>query len=634
MKTKMKTKILLLLVFIAGYGFSQTSQLVNHDYPYTALAYYNSSGGHYSVSWNNFPDFNLPDKYILGWMNGFSYGDWEAPLHKGFTHTNSYNNQLNYQYNNLGYPYDSWQSPRNIRLKDYGHVNADCYVGWVSTQTGPYNDLINRYQYKYIEGGNLAWNPSTSNCDPTPPLPYNYPSQTNLSASFVDSSGTIVPNFGVIALDFEAVQNLEYYYGRCGLDGYLACVQNPSCSNPYYQSIHPYPSEERIGMPSSFQFLPFQDFKKEWFKAKIAEYYAPFDAYHRISQPNKALIGNYSTNMVNPCLLDDTSVTWAQVISNPDFINYMFRDTATFTTLGNHLYNAMDYIGYNSYTGGGNYTDWTYGSGTWLQSLLFDIEFTKAWDPNKTLINWYWMKTDYYNQASQNYWAFKSPEYCEAHPIFALIAGSDGFMIWDGENGNTNQHHYEYLIKGMHRMSHFNHFLEDSSAIRVMGMDPIQIGKLDNDSLTAINLGVWRGIVSGDSILVAAMNPYAPNSTYTTDVVVNYSGWSDTITLVGREVFLGSARWNANTTQIKKVDNDLDFNIFPNPATDELNIKIQNEKGNNKLVIEIYSATGEKISQTIFQQQSINVSALAKGFYMIKLKSNGVVVGVKTFIKE
>lgn len=630
----MKTKILFIICGICRIGFSQTSQLVNYDYAYNALAYYNSTGGHYSVSWNNFPDFILPSKYTLGWMNGFSYGDWESPLKKGFTHTNSYNNQLNYQYNNLSYPYDSWQSAKNIRLKDYGHVNADCYVGWVSKQTGPYNDLINRYQYKYIAGGNLNWNSTTGNCDPTPSQPYSYPSQTNLSASFVDSSGSILNNFGFIAIDFESVFNLEYYYGQCGLDGYLACVQDPNCSNPYYNSIHPYPSEERIGMPVAYQSIPFSDFKKEWFKAKIAEYYAPFDAYHRINQPNKAPIGNYSTNMINPCLLNSPGVNWAQVTTDPNFINYMYRDTSTFTTLGNHLYNAMDYIGYNSYTGGGNYLDWTYGSGSWLRSLLFDIEFTKAWDPNKKIINWLWLKTDYYSEAQQNYWAFKSPEYCEAQPIFTLIAGSDGFMLWDGENGNTNQHHYEYFIKGMHRLSNFNHFLNDPSAIRVMGMDAILLDSLDNDSLTAINLGIWRGIVSGDSILVAAMNPYAPNSNYSTDVIINYLSWSDTITLTGRQTFLGTARWNENTTRILENKKEVEFTLYPNPVTDELNLSIENFNTTNNIQIEIIDAAGKLIKEIDYNKQNIDVSDLTKGFYTINIKSKGISLGIKTFIKN
>jgi hypothetical protein len=48
---------------------------------------------------------------------------------------------------------------------------------------------------------------------------------------------------------------------------------------------------------------------------------------------------------------------------------------------------------------------------------------------------------------------------------------------------------------------------------------------------------VWRGIVKGQNILIAAQNPYAADNA-TTSITVSYQNWARNITLKGKEVFL------------------------------------------------------------------------------------------------
>jgi hypothetical protein len=48
---------------------------------------------------------------------------------------------------------------------------------------------------------------------------------------------------------------------------------------------------------------------------------------------------------------------------------------------------------------------------------------------------------------------------------------------------------------------------------------------------------IWRGVLKGSEILIAAINEFS-NDNETTDLEVNYGGWSQKIQLKGKETFL------------------------------------------------------------------------------------------------
>jgi len=551
----------LVLSFLSGMVHqvnAQTSNLVNYDYPYTTNAYNTTHLN--SISWNNFPEFHLPSKYHLVWFPGFSWSglDWTAPLKRGFTHTQTWVNELGYTHQIGLSPIDSWQSPRKKRYLEMQTVAFTFNSGFEGyTNQAAHDEAVQRYKYVIMEGGDLSYNPNRNPPIPsTPPLPYSFQNQQNLRAWFVDSAGTLIKNMDMVGIDFELVYNLERAYSNVdantgllvasGINSFLACVQNPNCNSN--ESIPGFTaSAERNGMPVSYQSLPFADFKKQWYKAKIKSYYAVLEAFNQIPVVDKPLIGNYSTNLEEPDKFGDTTYTWQQAISDVSFTNMMYRDTTNFTQFGNHLLDGYDHIGVNSYTDGGWSGSYSQNSGRWLKFILKDIEFAKAWAPNKPVVPWYWMKDDRYNSDPTLTWALKDPAYCEGNAIFSIVAGADGFHIWDIMGNDHNQHHYEYIIKGLHRLSHFNHILQDPNAIHFVpaGQDFFSIFKKDAKGMT--DIPIWRGMVSGDSILVAAMNPYAPSPTTQTQVTVSYNGWSQTITLTGRQIFLGTARWNSGT---------------------------------------------------------------------------------------
>ena len=79
-----------------------------------------------------------------------------------------------------------------------------------------------------------------------------------------------------------------------------------------------------------------------------------------------------------------------------------------------------------------------------------------------------------------------------------------------------------------------------------------------------------------------------------------------------------------------KKDNNLEFNIFPNPANKQLNIRINNTEIIN---IQIIDVSGREIFNNQFETSliSINTSELTNGIYFLKIKSD-TQIGFKKFI--
>ncbi len=78
------------------------------------------------------------------------------------------------------------------------------------------------------------------------------------------------------------------------------------------------------------------------------------------------------------------------------------------------------------------------------------------------------------------------------------------------------------------------------------------------------------------------------------------------------------------------------FNISPVPASDTVNISLENI-GNVQISIEVYDLLGRqninKVSNVTNGKTSLNISGLTRGIYVIKVTS-GTTTSVKRFIKE
>jgi len=81
--------------------------------------------------------------------------------------------------------------------------------------------------------------------------------------------------------------------------------------------------------------------------------------------------------------------------------------------------------------------------------------------------------------------------------------------------------------------------------------------------------------------------------------------------------------------------NKKEFNIYPNPASDVVNLNIVN--GNNSdLTLNIYNVIGKLIISESLQknQQQINTVDLSNGIYMVEIKSKGWTENQKLIIKR
>jgi len=86
------------------------------------------------------------------------------------------------------------------------------------------------------------------------------------------------------------------------------------------------------------------------------------------------------------------------------------------------------------------------------------------------------------------------------------------------------------------------------------------------------------------------------------------------------------------TTQIQNSNNLPDIQIYPNPATNSLNLDCHE---NQKIIMQIYNLLGQCLMQKnlVDETNIIDISALIKGLYIIRLTDNDWSVESK-FIKE
>ena len=80
--------------------------------------------------------------------------------------------------------------------------------------------------------------------------------------------------------------------------------------------------------------------------------------------------------------------------------------------------------------------------------------------------------------------------------------------------------------------------------------------------------------------------------------------------------------------------NDNNISIYPNPATDVLNIKVKNGVSESNIQsISIYGIKGELISKTLHYKQNIDIKNLSKGMYFVKIISDTFEVTKKLMVE-
>ena len=122
----------------------------------------------------------------------------------------------------------------------------------------------------------------------------------------------------------------------------------------------------------------------------------------------------------------------------------------------------------------------------------------------------------------------------------------------------------------------------------------------------------------------APFNQGLPN-VIVTELEIHYAEGTISAATYGRGV------WESplNTLPSVGVDeiSELNFDVYPNPASDDIYIQANISKIN----VSIFSLDGKNIIET--QSKKINVSKMAKGYYILSIKSNGFTKYKKLIIK-
>lgn len=525
---------------------------VNNNYAFYAPANMNTGSFNY-IEWGT--NFSLPSRFVTSWEYVHSHSNNNAnPISHGFSHTQSL------------YGTNTSQIPIANRTRQYGALS--CWGGGNEMSNSFYSELpIKRqnYDYVYKTGSTIPWN--NSQCTNAPAnVPFATSPIADYPPAYWSNNGVIEPNIDLVAVDFETYNGLLSFYGTGGFDAWLECLRtnNTTTNNCQYQTypnnaFYPLSLNAFTSLPNNFASMSPWEFKKLFLRRTIRDMNNPLIAYKALSPNNHAKIINWPSSIIAYSeIAANSSASWQTITTDLNYIDNLFKDTINFTQLGNSYLDNLYAITPAIYVSNGNEDNYNATSGYWLQNLLMEIETTKKWLPNKPILPYLWLKNDgYYNENDSifpgdplyntpKYFSWKDKHSTEGMAVFCLMTKGDGFIMWDGDNGTTNNRIYDYFLKGMRRVSHFSSLVANPTDY-YSNFDPIQIRNMQTqgEATNTYNFGIARALITGDSILIAAQNPNAARY-QVTRIPIHYTGngynYYDTISVTGREIFLGAAK--------------------------------------------------------------------------------------------
>ncbi len=320
-------------------------------------------------------------------------------------------------------------------------------------------------------------------------------------------------------------------------------------------------------------------------------------------------VSSYSDVPVRNTYLNVPANAWTDWITNLSRVHYLAKDS-TEQRVGGVFFDQLDVQTPSVYY------YYAYPSGLapdYLAYTLFQIEANRAWS-SKPVVPYVWLR---YHDSSATPYAFIRPFMAEATAIFPFFSGAAGLWLWEDPSvertRSENYAIYESFIQGLYRLSRF--------ADMFQGQYELVIETPARD-LMANKLPIWRGVVKGTSILIAAHNPYA-TETGTTKLTVRYKTWQRELTLTGREVLL--CRYDLNAVTAVLTEPTLSgLTISPNPARTETLLRWQQTQA-VPATISLTSAAGRIVrqwqgpAQTGAVQQTLSVAGLSAGVYVCQI---------------
>jgi hypothetical protein len=366
-------------------------------------------------------------------------------------------------------------------------------------------------------------------------------------------------------------------------------------------------------LPAQYRKLSDLDFI-ERYKRDLAKLYA---------EPIKYLKANGISNTTTFASYSDAPIknqtfplnyTWQEWQTADQVLNYYMIDTLT-KKVGGEFYNQNNFLAPSAYfcyeySFLKDYPNVAY--------QLFQIEANIA-RSNKEIMLFEWLG---YNKCQINsdygYNKYIKKHLIEAQAIMPYFSGAKGVWLWENPitPDSLNYSVYETYINSLYRLSLFKDFFTGNYRL-IIPKSAYQHFQ-DKDP-------VWRGVVKGNEILIAAINEFA-NDNETTDLTINYAGWSEKIQLKGKETFL---------CKFTLPDLALNYALYPNPNDGKF---IFEYFGDDFLAgsLKLFNTLGQEIySQTLSgknRRQELDLS-LKSGVYFLNYTEGEKSVTKKIIIK-
>ncbi len=406
-----------------------------------------------------------------------------------------------------------------------------------------------------------------------------------MAGLFTDTQGKAMPNLDILMLDIER-------------------------EIPTDPSIRGLKSNQSI--PAQYRALSDIDFT-ERYKRDLSKLYAePITYLQQNSIPSTTNFASYSDAPIKNTEFP-LNYTWQEWLTSDKVLNYYMKDTITNQT-GGKFYQQNTFLAPSAYFCY-EYSSLPYPN---IAYQLFQIEANVA-RSNKDVMLFQWLTYNKCQPSSTYGFNVNIKKYlAEAQGIFPFFSGAKGLWLWEGPStpDNVNYSIYESYIYGLYRLSQFKDFFT--------GNYRLVIPKTAYDHFKDQD-AVWRGVVKGNEILIAAINEFASDGA-TTELTVRYGDWSQKITLKGKETFL---------CKFTLPDLQNNYVLYPNPSNGKYSFEYYGEgylKGDFKIFDalgrEVYSENYTPASSYISRKKEFDLKQ-PSGTYILKY-----VEGEKSIIKK
>lgn len=224
-------------------------------------------------------------------------------------------------------------------------------------------------------------------------------------------------------------------------------------------------------------------------------------------------LSSYGDVPVTRTWYDIEKYSWQQWTSNPKMTDYL-------GSAGNEFADNLDFISPSAY--------FLFNKGENLAYCLFQIEANKAWSekPLTLFLTPRYVGKGIYGKPIPG-------QLAEAMAIFPFFSGADGLWFWESAKKrkiltDDVRPVYERFQKGLFRLSEYKTFFT--------GDFELVIPKSAREHFVDKDV-VWRGVIKGNKILVAAQNPFASQNEKT-NILLEYKNFKKEIELNGKEILL------------------------------------------------------------------------------------------------